>query len=332
MEYLIVTGILFVLLQLYFRIATRFNIIDQPNHRTSHFYTTVRGGGIIFPIAYLLFIGAEIYLSPGTIQQSNGEPNFFIFGAGFLILTILSFVDDLTDLSTKTRLLFHMISVTLLLYFLNGFALLPFLAIPFVYVLFIGILNAYNFMDGINGISGIYSFFLLTSLWYVNQQIIPFVVEDFIVYPTLACLVFLFFNFRKRAKCFLGDVGSMGLAFWIISLISLLIIKTGDFKWLLFLSLYGVDTVMTIIERIRRKENILEAHRRHLYQLFVNEKKQSHLAISLLYGFIQLAMNIFVILSPLPNWIVYIVILVPTTVLYIFIKLNILRKVRNHKA
>ncbi|WP_226064008.1 MraY family glycosyltransferase [Kaistella polysaccharea] len=326
MEYIIVTAVFFVLLMVYFRIATKYNIIDHPNHRTSHSDITVRGGGIIFPIAYLLFIGTEMFFNSDGLYGAEDQPNFFVFGAGFLLITILSFVDDLVDLPTKTRLIFHFIAVTLLLHFVNGFTILPIWELPFVYILAIGILNAYNFMDGINGISGVYSLVILGSLWYVNQEIAPFILKDFIVYPTLACIVFLFFNFRKRAKCFLGDVGSMGIAFWIIALIAMLIIKTGDFKWLLFLSLYGIDTVITIVERIKRRENILEAHRRHLYQLFVNEQKQSHLTVSLLYGLFQLLINIFVILSGLNTWFIFAMILIPTAILYIFLKLNILKK------
>ena len=109
------------------------------------------------------------------------------------------------------------------------------------YIVFIGIVNAYNFMDGINGITGLYSIAVLASLQYVNLTYGSFVHPDLIWYPMLASVVFLFFNFRKRARCFAGDVGSVAIAFWIVTLLLLLIVKTENLIWLGFLMVYGVN-------------------------------------------------------------------------------------------
>ena len=95
----------------------------------------------------------------------------------------------------------------------------------------------------------------------------------------------------------MGDIGSMGIAFWILALIGLLVIKTENIKYLLFLTVYGIDVVFTILERLKLKENIFEAHRKHLYQLFANEKNISHLAISSSYALVQLIINVFLINS-----------------------------------
>ena len=322
MMYLAVFLVLFVLELVYFKIADRYNIIDKPNHRSAHTEITLRGGGVIFPIAFLLFLGSQLlHQNPITCPQ-----NYLIFGLGMIVLCTISFIDDILDLSSKIRLVFHFISVTLLLYFINASQLLPIWAIPILFIMIIGILNAYNFMDGINGMTGLYSLVVLGSLLYVNQNIIKFTDKNFIVYPILACLVFLFFNFRKKAKCFMGDIGSMGISFWVLGLLGLLIIKTQELKYLLFLTVYGVEVVLTILERLILKENIFEAHRRHLYQLFSNEKKVSHLVVSSSYAFLQLLINVIVILLDLPIWLIFASIIIPILIIYLVIKTNIKKK------
>ena len=324
MNYIIVLIALILCIQLYFIIAKKYNIIDKPNERSSHTRITLRGGGIIFPIAFLLFMGYEIFFNNYPIYLSNNPmPNFWLFGLGLLLICTISFIDDIIDLSSKIRLVFHFISVTLLLYFLNAFHLFPFWIIPVCYIIIIGILNAYNFMDGINGISGLYSIVLLVSLWFVNEYLVEFVKPDFIIYPILAALVFLYFNFRKRAKCFLGDIGSMGIAFWILALLGLLIIKTGELKYLLFLTVYGIDVIATIVERVRMKENIFKPHRRHLYQLFANEQQVDHRLISFAYAFLQVIICILVIKDEYLGYWLFPLIAIPTVVLYVILKYHL---------
>ncbi len=318
---------------IYFKIADKYNIIDKPNHRSAHTEITLRGGGIIFPLAYLFFMGYEVLFNNYRFSLDNwGEPNFWIFGAGLLMICIISFIDDIIDLSSKIRLLFHFVSVTLLLFFVNGFQLLPFWSIPICYVMIIGILNAYNFMDGINGMSGLYSLSVLGSLAYINQYVISFIEQDFIIYPILACFVFLVFNFRKRAKCFMGDIGSMGIAFWVIALLALLILKTGELKWILFLAVYGVETILTIIERLTLKENIFDAHRRHLYQLLANDRKVSHLLVSTYFSVLQLIINFIIIVGSWSDWMNFLLILLPLLILYLLVKVNIKKQIINQSS
>ena len=330
MMYLAVFLVLFVLELIYFKIADRFNIIDKPNHRSAHTEITLRGGGIVFPIAFLLFFiisvwGKLVHLP--LHDQAAENHNYLLFGIGLLLLCTISFLDDLYDLSSKIRIVFHIISVSFLLAFLNAFVMLPIWAIPVLYILIIGILNAYNFMDGINGITGLYSLVVLLSLFYVNQNLVSFVDRDFIIFPVLACLVFLFFNFRKKAKCFMGDIGSMGIAFWVVALIGLLMMKTGEIKWILFLAVYGVEVISTILERLKLKENIFEAHRRHLYQLLANEKKISHLKVSTLYAVVQLIVNAIVIFSNLPQNVIFVIVLLPALIFYLYTKLTIKKQI-----
>ena len=316
MGYIIVFAILFIAMLVYFKIADRYNIIDKPNHRSAHTEITLRGGGVIYPIAFLLFLGFLLFENKSPISPQN----FLIFGAGLLAISTISFIDDIIDLSSKIRLFFHFIAVTLLLFFLQAFVNLPFWSIPILYILIIGILNAYNFMDGINGMSGLYSLVLLSSLYFIQNQIVAFTDLDFILFPLLASFVFLLFNFRKKAKCFMGDVGSLGIAFWIIGLIGLLVMKTGDFKYLLLFSVYGIEVVFTIVERIFYKENIFKAHRRHLYQLLANEKNISHLVVSIIYALVQILINIFIICTDF-SWIsLFLFVVIPISLIYLFIK------------
>ena len=125
----------------------------------------------------------------------------------------------------------------------------------------------------------------------------------------------------------MGDIGSMGIAFWVVALIGLLMMKTGEIKWILFLAVYGVEVISTILERLKLKENIFEAHRRHLYQLLANEKKISHLKVSTLYAAIQFIINVVVIFSNLPQIFIFVITLFPIFVLYVYAKYKIKREV-----
>ncbi|EFK33080.1 Undecaprenyl-phosphate alpha-N-acetylglucosaminyl 1-phosphate transferase [Chryseobacterium gleum] len=312
--YLVIILLLFLAELIYFKIADKYNIIDKPNHRSAHTQVTLRGGGIIFPIAFILF---------SLFNFNEAVKDYWAFGLGMLAICIISFIDDVKPLSNKLRLTVQFISVVLLLDFINAFALMPFWVWPIMFIVIVGTLNAYNFMDGINGMTGLYSLVTVCSLIYINRNIFQFTDNKFIYYPTLACIVFLFFNFRKKAKCFAGDVGSMGIGFWIIGLITLLIMKTQDYKYILLLSVYGIEVVLTIIERIMLKENIFEAHRRHLYQLLANEKKIPHLLISFVYSFFQLLVTVFLIHSSFPLWIVALIVFLPVGGLYLLLKWSI---------
>lgn len=319
-EYLLIFITLFILIQTYFAIADKYNIIDKPNHRSAHSQITLRGGGIIFPIAFIIFC---IFNYKEAIEM------YWSFGLGLLAICLVSFIDDVRTLSGKIRITVHFLSVALLLNFTETFSMMPIWVWPLFFIMIIGTLNAYNFMDGINGMTGAYTLITLLTLWYINRDVISFTQDDFIIYAILASLVFLFFNFRKKAKCFAGDVGSMGIGFWLIALITLLIMKTQDYKYILLFSVYGMEVVLTIIERIMLRENIFEAHRRHLYQLLANEKKMSHLVISLIYAVTQMMVNVFLIYSKLPVYIVIVIIFIPLGSIYLFLKLSLKKKVQS---
>jgi len=280
---LILLVVLFVLMLLYIKTAEKFKIIDKPNRRSSHTDHIIRGGGIIFPIAIL--IQFPIF----------GFQNFW-FVAGLVLISLISFIDDVKPVANRTRLLFHLVAVAFLFYQLQVFELQWYL-ISLAFFFVIGTINAVNFMDGINGITGGYGLITLISLLYINQTA-EFTDSNLIFCAIMAVLVFNFFNFRKKAKCFAGDVGSVSLAFILVFFLLQLIISTQNISYIILLLVYGLDVVSTIMFRLIRKENIFEAHRTHFYQFLVNEKKMPHLAVAILYSLLQLGINFCLIRFP----------------------------------
>ena len=173
-----------------------------------------------------------------SVLSAEKYPFPFRYYANFFSLW-----DDISSLPHRVRISVHFIAISILFYGLKIFRNLDWWEISIVYIFVVGILNSYNFMDGINGITGLYSLTILIVLQYVNCEIVHFTQYDFINYAILACIVFLFFNFRKQAKCFAGDVGSMAISFWIIFLLLQLMLKTKSIIWIFFLTVYGVDSV-----------------------------------------------------------------------------------------
>ena|ERR1035437_9245241 len=273
MNYFFIFIFLFVAELAYFKLADYFNIIDKPNERSSHSRVTLRGGGIIFYIGILLYF----------ILNDFQYPWFF---AGLTLITGISFADDIRPQSSKIRLVIHFIAMAFMFYQWNLFSLSWYFTI-FALIFCTGILNAYNFMDGINGITGGYSLLVAGALLYINVYQVSFVDNDFLYILLIALFVFSFFNFRTKAKCFAGDVGSVSIAFILVFLLGLLVIRTGDFSYLVLLSVYGVETVLTIIHRLILKENILQPHRKHVYQLMANELKIPHVLVSSIYILLQ---------------------------------------------
>ena len=322
MNIYITYGIIFVILLvlelLYFRIADKCNIIDKPNERSSHSTIVLRGGGIIFMLG--LWIWAAFY--------GFSYPWFL---AAVTLIAGVSFVDDIRSLPDSVRLVAQFVAMGLTLYelycmpgqFLENapwWMLSAFVVMGLI--IFVGASNIINFMDGINGITGGYALASLIPLYILNREM-GFVDESLVVTVILADVVFCLFNFRPKgkAKCFAGDVGSIGIAFILLFMIGQLIMKTGDVTYLIFLLVYGIDGCLTICHRIMLHENLGEAHRKHAYQLMANELKIGHVKVSLLYMGMQLAVSLgFVFLVPdtvLAHWIYLIGALVVLAVAYV---------------
>lgn len=305
--YLIIVVALIVAELIYFKVADKCNIIDKPNERSSHSSIVLRGGGIIFLIGVLVWAVAVLCGGFG-----DGHQIYPWFLLAVTLAAGISFVDDIRSLPDSVRLVVQFVAMGLLILqlFLSARGVGLFgdsnLLINIVFVIValivcVGATNIYNFMDGINGITAGYSVAVILPLLLMNRGE-GFMSDSFLVVALLSVLVFSFFNFRPRgkAKCFAGDVGSVGIAFILLFAIGMLIVKTGDITWLIFLLVYGVDGCLTICHRILLHENLGEAHRKHAYQLMANELKMSHPLVSLIYMALQLAVSCgFIYICPL---------------------------------
>lgn len=261
----------------YFYLADRFNIIDKPNERSSHTTTTIRGGGIVFSLAVLIafFMG---YAS-------------WVLALAVSLVSLVSFVDDLRPLSPLPRFLIHLLASGLVIYEV-GIYDFSLWWIPLTLFFLIGWINIFNFMDGINGITVLYALVTITSF-----ALLPIHQEQFelLVIVGLSCLVFGYFNVRKKAKTFAGDVGSVAMALFLGYFMYETIVLTQNPFYLLFFTVYAVDGCFTILFRLIRRENIFRPHRSHLYQYLANEMKISHVVVSVFYALIQLGINLFLI-------------------------------------
>ncbi|WP_300749288.1 glycosyltransferase family 4 protein [uncultured Alistipes sp.] len=323
LTYGIIFATLLILELIYFKIADKFNIIDKPNERSSHSSIVLRGGGIIF------LLGVWIWSAFFGFQYP-------LFLAAVTLAAGISFIDDIHSLPDSARLIVQFAAMGLLiwqLFIMTGddsfiktselWIKIGFIVIALIVC--VGATNIYNFMDGINGITAGYSTAVLLPLMFVNREF-NFIDASFLSVTLLSVIVFSFFNFRPRgkAKCFAGDVGSVGMAFILLFAIGALIAKTGDITWLIFLLVYGVDGCLTICHRMLLHENLGQAHRKHVYQLMANELKMSHPVVSLTYAVIQLAVSAgFIYLIPNnagAHWIYLLCAFVLLCVIYILFK------------
>ena len=304
--YLIIAVILMVAELVYFRIADRCNIIDKPNQRSSHSAIVLRGGGIIFLFGVLIWTIAVLC---GAFSETHQVYPWFLLAV--TLAAGISFVDDIHSLPDSVRLVVQFMAMGLMILqlflsargeglFGDSNLLINIVVVIAALVVCVGATNIYNFMDGINGITAGYSLAVLLPLILVNARI-GFIDQSFLLVALLAVLVFSVFNFRPRgkAKCFAGDVGSVGMAFILLFAIGMLIMKTGDITWLLLLLVYGIDGCLTICHRIMLHEKLGEAHRKHAYQIMANELGMSHPLVSCIYMLLQLAVSLgFIYLIP----------------------------------
>ena len=321
LTYSVIAVILLIAELVYFRIADKCNIIDKPNERSSHSTIVLRGGGIIFAISILVWMG---------LQMVHGEwfmvKDYLPFVIGLVLICGISFWDDVKSLPDSLRMCVQIVSILLMFWSINlglGFmvqgswfwqVLIAVVALFFC----VGATNFINFMDGINGITAAYALAMLAPIALVNDSWLKvngcgFIEPSYLMVAIIGVLVFSIFNFRPKgkAKCFAGDVGSIGIAFIILFALGRLMLVTQDVTYIIFFLVYGIDGTLTIIHRIMLHENLGQAHRKHAYQLMANELKMSHVVVSLLYMAIQLVISLgFVYLCPntvLAHWIYLVV-------------------------
>lgn len=310
--YFLIFLILILLEIFYFRIANKYNIIDKPNNRSSHSSIVLRGGGIIFLLSLWIwgfFFGLQ----------------YIFFLLAVTLVAGVSFIDDIKSLPDGIRLIAQFFAMIMMFYQLDILHLNMWWIIILALIVYVGASNIINFMDGINGITGAYSLSCLIPLFLLNYKF-NFIEESLIITVILADIIFCFFNFRPKgkAKCFAGDVGSIGIAYILLFIIGNLILKTEDFTYLIFLLVYGVDGCLTICHRIMLHENLGEAHRKHAYQLMANELKIGHVKVSSFYMILQLIINLgFIYVCPTSigyHWVYLIGVFIVLAIAYIIFK------------
>ncbi len=313
-KYFIIFIVVLVVEVLYVPLAHKLRIGSQPSHRSSQGHTAFRitGGGFIFYLAAACF--AALF-APHTNQA------FWWMFLASTMLAIVSFIDDIVDLSPSLRLFVQMVCMAFAYHYLFVYG---YYDVFFVLVICgVGFVNAYNFMDGINGIMASYSLVTLGTLLYAfhSQGDAPVLYTELTVCLIISAVVFAVFNMRKQALVFAGDVGSVVMGFFIVFLITGLIQLTGDASCIVFLLVYAVDTVYTIFQRLFIGENILLPHRRHLYQRMTNQWRWPHCMVALGYSAVQLIINIGYFMVPgAVKWSYMIVVLLLLSTAYFVLK------------
>ncbi len=278
--------VLLLLLEvLYLKGAIRLGILDIPHHQSSHIGTVVRGGGIIFYFGYLCW----------CIFTGHFYPVFFV---GLTIIAGISFIDDIYSVSPKIRLVCQFVGIITLLYQIGLLSSSNYLVITILSIACVGSVNIYNFMDGINGMTGGYSLIVMLFLLYVNEYYHQFTDTRLLIFVILSLVVFCFFNFRKQAQCFAGDVGSLTIGFIVVFLVLKMALTIRSMSWIIFLVVYGVDGGLTILHRILLRENLMKPHKKHAYQIMANELKIPHLVVSGIYMALQAVCCFFFVLWP----------------------------------
>lgn len=330
MTYIIIAVLLVAAELIYFRIADKCNIIDKPNERSSHSTIVLRGGGVIFAISMVIWL---------ILQMVNGEwltvQDYLPFMVGLLMVAGISFVDDIHSLPDSLRMVVQIVSILQMFWSINlgsggtvqgtwfWQVVIALVALFFC----VGATNIINFMDGINGITAAYSFAMLLPILLMNRGL-SFIEESYLIVAIIGVIVFSILNFRPKgkAKCFAGDVGSIGIAFIILFALGKLMLATQDVTWIVFFLVYGIDGSMTIFHRIMLHENLGQAHRKHAYQIMANELKMDHVTVSLIYMGVQLVVSLgFIYLIPntiVAHWIYLVTAGIVMAVAYILFKMK----------
>ncbi|MBQ9472935.1 MAG: glycosyltransferase family 4 protein [Bacteroidales bacterium] len=282
MKYLIATLFLIAIELVYFALAKRFNIVDRPNERSSHSSPTLLGGGIIFFLAVLYYSVTNNFAYPWLLL-------------GLSLSAIISYIDDLHPLPSIPRMIVQFVTLALIMLQLQAFGLATWKIVLHI-VAAVAIVNIYNFMDGINGMLAAYTLVVLGTFIFINLCVSHFIDNGLILIPLIAVGVFSFFNFRTKARCFSGDVGSITLGCLVLFLIGRLIQSTPTnnvgLSYLVFIGVFLADGGLTILKRMLRGENILKPHREHLYETLANDFNVPHLYISACYALLQILINI----------------------------------------
>ena len=286
-------AISFVLTHLVRKTAIKRNKFDIPNERSSHQNPTPRGGGVAVVAAFVF--GLLALLIRGDIASES----FYAIVLPGILVAAIGYLDDLGRVTAaRLRLIGHFVAAVIAVYILDGLPPMPVFAETLdiglvgniIAVLFlVWMLNLFNFMDGIDSITGVEA---LTSCLILTIFLINKSETELWQVPALMCAAvigFLYFNWPP-ARIFLGDIGS-GLIGFTIGTISLVIARSQPLiTWavIILLGVFIVDATVTLIRRLIDKQRISTAHRSHAFQHLANSTDR-HLKVSLSIA----AVNIF---------------------------------------
>lgn len=296
--YYLIAPVCFIIFTLmYIRIAHFYKIYDHPVGRSSHLNRTITGFGVFVLFGLLLYSVAFPY----TLKS------FFIIG--LLMISTISYIDDLVFVKHFIRLVFQIFALILMAIELPFNYMMDFEKIPLIIaivILGIGVLNAFNFMDGINGMLGLTNLVILLSFLWLNSNSvdiqgnqISFIRNEFLYTYIIGVSIFLGLNLRRKAIVFAGDTGSIALAFIVLYLMLNLIFKTGNYAYFLLFAVFGIDAGLTVIFKLLLRENIFVPHRDFLFKKLVHVGKYKHVNISIIYASLQALINVIVIALPL---------------------------------
>lgn len=294
---LIIATIAMILLslRLYFPFAEKRGMLAGVNHRSSHTKPVITGAGFIFYISYVFYIISFVF--------STWDVPWALF-IGISILAIVSFIDDLKDLWFFIRLVVQILAVCLMLYQIYiEFSMEPLamnasilIILAIVGMIFsVGFVNLYNFMDGLNGMMAGITISALSIFALIDFFIVDFVDDALLIYTAIPTLVFAFFNARRQAICFAGDVGAIVLGYVMVYMLLSLLMQTGNIVYVFIFASVYLEAAMTVIQRLLAGQNIFKPHRIHLFQLLCNEHKHLHVKISGFYALNQLVFGAIIV-------------------------------------
>lgn len=266
--------------------AIKKSIIDIPNERSSHKTPTPRGGGLAIVLAF--YIGLFWF-------QNYISSNLFLALFSSLPIVIVSLLDDIVTISSKSRLIVQSFSALLALYFLGGVSLIDFGLFQLVgwwvnLIAFVSILwltNLYNFLDGIDGYAGSEALFIGIAMYLLFENPLGLVIA-------VSSFGFLLFNWQK-ASIFMGDVGSATLGFLFAVFCFSNTSGSNIYTWLILLSLFWFDATLTLVARIKNNEAITTPHKKHLYQRLTQSgwSHQKVVIYSIGFNFLMLLIMIY---------------------------------------
>ena len=285
-------------------------LMDFPNQRSSHIHLTPTFGGVSFFITLVLTL-----LLIQELDNNNLSLNFI---AGLTILLFTGLKDDLVVISPQSKLLGQLLAISVFLfnsemYKINLYGLFGvyetgmILGILITVFIMIAIINAFNLIDGIDGLAaaiGITSLSIFTVIFYFLQD----------YYLSLICIsligslmAFLRYNLSSKKKIFMGDTGSLIIGFVISAMtLKFLTLDIKSLNTLLFIpqnSIFIVssilifplfDTIRVLIVRFIKKKNLFLSDKNHTHHALLN-LGNSHIKSSFLISIVSLISSLILI-------------------------------------